>query len=67
MVTATGEIKEYLRNAQTGDSANWKPITNGDKIAWHKQLCEYMTRWVDEHRHGSEDTWTRNRHPKEDV
>lgn len=57
MVTATGEINEYLKNAQTADSKHWKP-TGNDKIVWHEQLCAYMTKWVYEHKNGAVDTWT---------
>ncbi len=56
-VTATGEINEYLKNAQKADSGHWKP-TGYDKKLWHKQLCEYLTKWVDEHKNGAPDTWT---------
>lgn len=64
MVTATGEIKEYLKMAQKADSIHWKP-TGHDKRLWHRQLCEYMIKWVDEHRGGADDTWTdSNRHAK---
>jgi hypothetical protein len=48
MVTLTGEIKEYLENAQTGY----------DKITWHKQLCGYFSMWIAEHIDGREDGWT---------
>jgi hypothetical protein len=57
MVTATGEIKEYLKNAQNADSSHWTP-TGYDKKKWHKQLCEYMISWVETHKDGSIDTWT---------
>lgn len=61
MVNATGEIHEYLRNAKKAETEHWKPV-EGQKI-WHKQLCEYMAKWVDEHKDGSIDTWTDgNRH-----
>ena len=61
-VTLTGEIREYLKNAQKADSAHWKPTGYDTKI-WHRQLCEYMTRWVEEHKDGTADTWTdANRH-----
>ena len=62
MVTATGEINEYLKNAQTADSAHWKP-TGYDKEKWHRQLGEYMAKWVAEHKDGAQDLWTSaNRH-----
>ena len=65
-VTATGEINEYLKNAQKADSGHWKP-TGYDKKLWHRQLCEYMTKWVEEHKNGGQDTWTdANRHPRTD-
>ena len=61
MVNATGEIHEYLKNAKKAETKHWKPV-EGQKI-WHKQLCEYMTKWVNEHKDGSVDTWTNsNRH-----
>ena len=55
-VNATGEIHEYLKNAKKPNQKNWKPV-EGQKV-WHQQLCEYMTKWVDEHKDGSIDTWT---------
>jgi hypothetical protein len=65
-VTATGEINEYLKNAQKADSGHWKP-TGYDKKLWHKQLCEYMIKWVNEHKDGAQDTWTdAKRHAKTD-
>lgn len=61
MVNATGEIHEYLKNAKKAETKHWKPV-EGQKI-WHAQLCDYMTKWVEEHKDGSVDTWTdSNRH-----
>lgn len=57
MVTATGEIEEYLKNAQKADSNHWKP-TGYDKIEWHTKLCDYMLKWCNEHKDGAIDTWT---------
>jgi len=57
MVTATGEVREYLKNAQKADSGHWKP-TGYDKRLWHAQLCVYMERWVKQHMDGKHDTWT---------
>jgi hypothetical protein len=57
MVRATGELNEYLKNAQKADRANWKP-TGMDAKMWHNQLCSYMQKWVDAHKDGAEDTWT---------
>lgn len=62
MTTWTGEINEYLKNAQRAESEHWKP-TGYDKRAWHAQLCVYMEKWVEEHKGGAADTWTSaNRH-----
>ena len=64
MVNATGEIKEYLKNAKNGDGGkHWKPVT--EQKEWHSQLSEYMRKWVYEHLDGGEDTWTNvNRNTK---
>lgn len=56
-VNATGEIKEYLKNAQKADSPNWSP-TGFDQRKWHKALCEYMRKWVQEHKEIKADMWT---------
>ena len=64
MTTATGEINEYLKNAQKADSQHWTP-TGFDKVKWWKQLAAYMTAWVEAHKEGVQDTWTdANRHAK---
>ena len=57
MVNWTGEIREYLKNAQTAESSHWKP-TGYDQRAWHDALVVYMRKWVTEHRDGRVDTWT---------
>jgi hypothetical protein len=60
---ATGEIREYLKNAEkASDGSHWE----GRKRQfneWHRDLCKYMRAWVDEHKSGKADTWTSaNRH-----
>lgn len=55
-VTATGEIEEYLRQAQKSDSKHWKP-TGYDKRAWHRQLAAHMTLWVETHLDKTYETW----------
>lgn len=57
LVRATGELDEYLRNAQTAESANWNP-TGYDAKVWHAALCKYMREWVEAHKDGAVDTWT---------
>jgi hypothetical protein len=56
-VTATGEINEYLKKAEKSDNSRWMP-PGKDKKVWHRQLCEYMSTWVEIHKNGTEDTWT---------
>jgi hypothetical protein len=58
MVTATGEVREYLKNAQTAESVHWRP-TGYDKRVWYAALRKYMREWVAAHRDGAHDTWTR--------
>lgn len=54
MVTATGEIVEYLKNAHNDQHS----AAGRAKREWHEHLCEYMVKWVEEHKSGAEDTWT---------
>lgn len=63
-VSATGEIHEYLKNAQNAEAAYWKP-TGYDKRKWYAELQRYMIEWVDAHKDGQQDTWTNaNRHTR---
>ena len=62
MATASGEIEEYLANAKKRETAHWKfvefPDDNNNKKLWHKQVKNYMVKWVNEHKNGAIDTWT---------
>lgn len=65
MVTATGEVREYLKQAQTADSGHWTP-TGYDKRVWFAQLKRYMAQWVAEHKGGAADSWTNpDRHARD--
>jgi hypothetical protein len=65
MVTATGEVKEYLKMANRRSTDKWNR-PGYDKKHWHRQLCIYMQKWVDEHKELKADTWTCiNRHAME--
>lgn len=67
MVTATGEIREYLKNAQRSESAHWRP-TGYDKRVWYTQLQRYMVEWVAAHKDGAADTWTStDRHTRDSA
>lgn len=62
MVTATGEILEYMRQVGHVYPVNLKPTTI-DKLHWHAQVDRSNRNWVLEHIDGKKDTWTpSNRH-----
>lgn len=56
MVKATGEIKEYMKDAERNSNGELK--VQGSEITWYKGVQEYVKRWVDEHKEIKEDTWT---------
>jgi hypothetical protein len=66
MVCATGEIKEYLKNAEKADSNHWKALNYIPEVEhrsvflkrWYAQLQKYMHDWVYEHLDGRKDEWT---------
>lgn len=66
MVNLSGEIHEYLENAQRPESVNWT-ATGFDQRRWYTALQVYMRKWVDAHKDGRADTWTSaNRHARAD-
>ena len=65
-VIASGEIKEYLAYARGhvksnhGDCANSGYAEKSVTVrGWHQAMCEYLTGWVEVHRDGRQDTWTK--------
>jgi hypothetical protein len=56
MVNWTGEIKEYMR-LSTEKYERVKLDTTSQR-AWHGSMCDYLRRWVEEHKDGRDDTWT---------
>jgi len=60
MVNWTGEIREYMKDAKTGQYKTMNLATN-DQRAWHASMCVYLRKWVAEHRDGKVDTWTPNK------
>ena len=66
MVKLTGEVYEYLEKARNADTqaGHFKAGDySEDMIGWHEELCRYMTKWVEAHKNGEQDTWTSsNRH-----
>lgn len=67
LARATGELNEYLKNAQHSESEHWKP-TGFDANVWHAALKVYMSKWVEEHKGGKVDTWTSvDRHARDST
>jgi hypothetical protein len=62
LARATGEIREYMaksdRNNETGGKYASAHLTLTDEESWHRDMCDYMRRWVEEHKDGRADTWT---------
>jgi len=69
-VCATGEIREYLKNAKNADTkaGHWKAADYSQNLKlWHSELCAYMRKWVAEHRDMKPDIWTStDRHARSD-
>lgn len=59
MVRATGEIAEYMKDAQTGKYVSMNLATS-EQLAWFRSVQTYLRAWVAEHQDGREDTWTPN-------
>jgi len=65
MVTLTGEIDEYMGNGKRSQTkehvskAERHGLTSDDKRLWFKGLQQYMLRWVETHKDGREDQWTK--------
>jgi hypothetical protein len=62
LARATGEIREYMaksdRNNETGGKYASAHLTLTDEESWHRDMCDYVRRWVEAHKDGREDTWT---------
>lgn len=63
MVTATGEIDEYLQKAavfqRTGEgAASGLSIDAVDPAKWYADVQAYCRKWVEEHKDGRTDGWT---------
>lgn len=56
MVNATGEIKEYMKDAAV-NSAGQIAVQDSQK-KWYAAVQEYVRKWVHEHKILKEDTWT---------
>ena len=67
-VRASGELAEFISKAQTCPDADrhtaeeLADFASGEGWRWHRSVKAYMLRWIDQHKDGSTDTWTRARH-----
>jgi hypothetical protein len=62
LVRLTGEIDEYMAKSahmnNTGGKYAGMNISLENQRDWHRDMCAYVTRWVETHKDGREDTWT---------
>jgi hypothetical protein len=56
MVRATGEINEYMKDAERNSNGQIK-IQNSE-VVWINGVKDYVRKWVNEHKDMKEDTWT---------
>lgn len=63
-VNLTGEVREYMAKSdamnQTGAKYAGANLNLSTQRAWHRDMCNYVRKWVDEHKDGRADTWTPN-------
>jgi hypothetical protein len=65
MVSATGEVKEYMQRAKVRCARNEHVnkyesmnLNSSDKARWYRGVQEYLARWAKHHRDMRPDTWT---------
>jgi hypothetical protein len=58
MVNWTGEIKEYMKLAESGKYSDENRITTS-QVAWHQGVVEYMSLWIAQYKEIKQDTWTK--------
>lgn len=56
-VNWSGEINEYMAQANDGKYNSMK-ITTENQKKWFTDVCDYLRKWVDEHKELKVDTWT---------
>lgn len=55
----TGELEEYMRGAATREASDGYTPDLTTPESWHCGIRDYMRRWVEEHKDGRADTWTK--------
>lgn len=56
LMTATGEIKEYMKDAEKNSNGELK--VESSKRKWYDGVQDYVRRWVAEHKDLKVDNWT---------
>lgn len=56
MVRLTGEIKEYMKDAERNSNGQIK--VQASEVLWINGVKEYVRKWVAEHKDMKEDMWT---------
>ena len=56
MVNATGEIKEYMKDAAVNSAG--AIAVQDSQSRWYALVQEYVRKWVNEHKELKEDNWT---------
>jgi hypothetical protein len=56
MVHLTGEIKEYMKDAERNSNGELK-VQQSSRV-WYAGVRQYVRKWVAEHKEIKEDTWT---------
>lgn len=56
MVRATGEIKEYMKDAERNYNGQIK--VQASEVLWINGVKDYVRKWVEEHKDLRHDTWT---------
>jgi hypothetical protein len=60
-VNWTGEIKEYMAQSKNNDGKyKTMKLTTKSQKKWFTDVCDYLRKWVNEHKEIKEDTWTPN-------
>ncbi len=58
-VNWSGEVHEYIKLGENGNGKyNSMELNTENQKKWFASVCDYLTRWVEEHKDGKEDNWT---------
>ena len=60
-VNLTGEVHEYMKLADKMSDLEVVYPSPEAQRTWHSGMTKYVRSWVNEHRDGRQDTWTRDK------